>query len=173
MMVSEGIVLGAISIAVAVGLSAYWKIKENADRKRRDSFLVDRVAENLRKMAQYFLDVETTTVRNEEREVSASRMMRSLGSFYRRNEREMKDLLYQTRLYLPLWSGLPPEDRREIDGVLEMFSWLLYGYYQQALPEQLRQIDVVESREAFLEKKARVMTATDGLLRRYEAPRAK
>lgn len=171
-MVSEGIVLGSISIAVAVGLSAYWMIKENVDGEGRDS-IADRMAENLGKMAQYFLDVETTTVRNEEREVSASRMMRSLGSFYRRNEREMKDLLYQTRLYLPLWSGLPPEDRREIDGVLEMFSWLLYGYYRQALPEQLRQIGVVESREAFLEKKARVMTATDGLLRRYEAPRAK
>ena len=172
-MVSEAIMMGATSIVVAVGLSAYWKFKENADRKRRDSFFVDRVAENLRKMAQYFLDVETTTVRNEGREESVSRMMRSLGSFYHRNEQEMKDLLYQTRLCLPFWSALPPEDRREVDGVLDMFSWLLYGYYQQALPEQLRRIAVVESRDALFEKKRSVMEATDGLLRRHEAQRAK
>lgn len=148
-------------------------IKENADRKRRDSFLVDKVAENLGKMAQYFLDVRTAAVRDKEHEESASRMMRSLGSFYRRNEREMGDLLCQTRLYLPFRSSLPSEDMREVDGVVELFSWLLYGYYQPALPEQLRQIAVVESREAFLEKKACVMTAAGGLFRRYEAPRAK
>ena len=172
-MVSEAIMMGATSIAVAVGLCAYWKIKENADRRRRDSFFADRIAENLRRMAQYFLDVETTTVRNEGREESASRMMRSLGSFYHRNEQEMKDLLYQTRLYLPFWSALPPEDRREADGVLDMFSWLLYGYYQQALPEQLRRIAVVESRDALFDKKRSVMEATDGLLRRHEALSAK
>lgn len=172
-MVSEAIMMGATSIVVAVGLSAYWKFKENADRKRRDSFFVDRIAENLRKMAQYFLDVETTTVRNEGREESVSRMMRSLGSFYHRNEQEMKDLLYQTKLYLPFWSALPPEDKKEVDGVLELFSWLLYDYYQQALPEQLRRIAVVESREALFEKKRSLMEATDGLLRRHEALRAK
>ena len=172
-MVSEAIIMGVISLAVAVGLSVYWKLKENADRRRRDSFFVDRIAENLRKMAQYFLDVETTTVRNEEREESVSRMMRSLGSFYHRNEQEMKDLLYQTRLYLPFWSSLPPEDKKEVNGVLELFSWLLYDYYQQALPEQLRRIAVVESRDALFEKKRFVMEATDGLLRRHEALRAK
>ena len=171
-MVSEAIIMGVISIGIAVGLSAYWRGKEVADRRRRDSFFVGRIAENLRKMAQYFLDVETETVRNEEREKSASSMMRSLGSFYRRNEQEMKDILYQTRLYLPFWSDLPPEDRKEVDGVLELFSWLLYDYYQQALPEQLRQIVVVESRDALFEKKACVMEATDGLLRRHEKLRA-
>lgn len=172
-MVSEAIIMGAISIAIAVGLSAYWKIKENADRRRRDSFFVDQIAENLRKMAQYFLDVGTTTVRDEEREQSTSRMMKSLGSFYHRNEQEMKDLLYQTKLYLPFWSTLSPEDKKEVNGVLELFSWLLYDYYQQALPEQLREIAVVRSRDAFFEKKKRLMEATDGLLRRHETLRAR
>ena len=172
-MVSEAIMMGMAAIGIAVGLNLYWRRKEGADRRRHESFFVDRMAENLGKMAQYFLDVETTTVRNEEREESTSRMMKSLGSFYRRNGREMKDILYQTRLYLPLWSDLPPEDRKEVDGVLDLFSWLLYDYYQQSLPEQLRQIAVVESREAFFEKKACVMEATDGLLRRHEARRSK
>ena len=171
-MVSEAIIMGASSIGIAVGLSLYWRHKDNADRKRRDSFFVDRIAENLGKMAQYFLDVETETVRNEEREESTSGMMRSLGSFYHRNEQEMKDILYQTKLYLPFWSDLPPEDKKEVGGVLDLFSWLLYDYYQQALPEQLRKIAVVQSREAFIEKKACVMEATDSLLRRYEARRA-
>lgn len=172
-MVFETIVMGVISIGIAVGLNLYWKHKEGAERRKRDSFFVDRVAENLRKMAQYFLDVETETVRNEEREETASRMVKSLGSFYRRNEQEMKDILYQTKLYLPFWSDLPPEDKKEVDGVLNLFSWLLYDYYQQALPEQLRQIVVVQSRKSFFEKKACVMEATDSLLRRYEAYRTK
>lgn len=172
-MVSDAVAMGMASICIAVGLSLYWRRKENAERKRRDSFFVDRIAENLGKVVQYFLDVETETVRNEEREESAEGMERSLGSFYLRNGQEMRDILYQTRLYLPFWSDLPPEGRREADGVMDMFSWLLYGYYQQALPEQLRRIAVVGSREALLEKKARVVEAADSLLRRYEAQRAR
>ena len=172
-MVSDAVAMGMASICIAVGLSLYWRRKENAERKRRDSFFVDRIAENLGKVVQYFLDVETETVRNEEREESAEGMERSLGSFYLRNGQEMRDILYQTRLYLPFWSDLPPEGRREADGVMGMFSWLLYGYYQQALPEQLRRIAVVGSREALLEKKARVVEAADSLLRRYEAQRAR
>lgn len=171
-MVSEAVALGIVSIGIAVGLSAYWRIKDNADRRRRDALFVDRIAENVGKMAQYFLDVETETVRNEEREASAERMVRSLGSFYRRNGREMRDILYQTKLYLPFWSDLPPEGRKEADCVLDMFSWLVYGYYQQALPEQLRRIVVVNSRGALLEKKAGVVEAADSLLRRYGAQRA-
>lgn len=58
------------------------------------------------------------------------------------------------KLCLPFWSGLPPEGRKEADGVVDMFSWLVYGYYRQALPEQLRRIAVVGSREALLEKGA-------------------
>lgn len=172
-MVSEAVALGMVSIGIAVGLSAYWRIKDNADRRRRDSFFVDRIAENLGKMIQYFLDVETETVRNEEREASAEGMVRSLGSFYRRNGQEMRDILYQTRLYLPFWSDLPPEGRKEADGVLDMFSWLVYRYYQETLPERLRRIAVVNSRGALLEKKAGVVEAADSLLRRYGAQRAK
>ena len=172
-MVSEAVALGVVSIGIAVGLSGYWRIKDSADRKRRDALFVDRIAENVGKMAQYFLDVETETVRNEEREASAEGMVGSLGSFYRRNGQEMRDILYQTKLYLPFWSDLPPEGRKEADGMLDAFSWLVYGYYQEALPEQLRRIAVVGSRGALLEKKAGVMEAADSLLRRYGAQRAR
>lgn len=167
--VSEAVAMGSISIGIAVGLCAYWKIKEGRERRRRDAFFVARITENLRKMAQYFLDVESATVRGEDHAESASGMMRSLGSFYRRNEREMKDVLYQTKPYLPFWSELPPEDKRAVDGVLDLFSWLLYDYYQQALPEQPRRITVIDSREALFEKKACIMETADSLLRRYEA----
>ena len=54
-----------------------------------------------------------------------------------------------------------------------MFSWLVYGYYQEALPERLRRIAVVNSRGELLEKKAGVMEAADSLLRRYGAQWAK
>lgn len=167
----ETFIMGALGIGIAVGLNLYRNRKENAERRRRDAFFVMQITENLRKMAQYFLDVETKTVRDEGQDESATRMVRSLGAFYHRNEQEMKDVLHQTKLYLPFWSNLPPEDKQAVSEVLDLFTWLLYDYYQEALPESLRERMVVQSRGAFFEKKARLMDSTHDLLSRYEMDR--
>lgn len=164
----EAVIMGLLGIGIAVGLNLYRNHKEDIERKKRDEFFVVRITENLRKMAQYFLDVETKTVRDEGRDESTAGMMRSLGAFYRRNEQEMKDVLYQTKLYLPFWSKLPPEDKQAVSEVLDLFTWLLYDYYQGALPESLRERAVVQSRSAFFEKKTKLMDSTHDLLSRYE-----
>lgn len=118
------------------------------------------------------MDVGTTTVRSGEREEPPSGTTRPPGSLYRRNGREMRDLLCRARLCLPLWSSLPPEGMKEAAGVPDAFSWLVHGCYPQALPEQPRTIVAAESRKEFFEKKGRLMEAADGLLRRCEALRA-
>ena len=60
-------------------------------------FFVKQIRNNLKKMAQYFLDVEQKTTYQEEYETSNINMMRSLKTFYLRNEQEMKDVLYPNK----------------------------------------------------------------------------
>lgn len=159
------VIMGFVSIGIAIGLNVYWQRKEKQNRIKNEMFFVDQITINLRKMAQYFLDVEKTTQYNEEYEESNTRMMQSLKTFYLRNEQEMKDVLYQTKLYLPFWSALSATDKQTVNEVLDVFSWLLYDYYQSRLPESLRENTVIHSRNKLYEKKNWLMNTTDNLLR--------
>ena len=118
-------------------------------------------------MTQYFLDVERKTTYNEEQETSNTNMINSLRTFYLRNEQEMKDILYQTKLYLPFWSSLDATDKQTIDDILGVFSWLLYDYYQSNLPESIRENTIINSRKTLYEKKDWMMSTTDNLLQKY------
>lgn len=102
-------------------------------------------------MSSYFFTVESETKYGEDDEdggdESVSSMMESLHTFYTRHEQEMKDTLSQTRLYLPLWKSLSDEDRNAVIDTIDLFSWLLYEYYNQALPPSLRASNVLASRD--------------------------
>ena len=161
------IFLGVLSIVLAVGLNWYHYHKEKNTQIKNEIFFVDQIQNNLEKMAQYFLDVENKTKRNEEYEESSNNMMYELDTFYSRNEQEMKDILYQTKLYIPFWNNISVEDKKTINQVLDTFSWLLYDYYSTSLPESIRKIKVINSRQIFFDKKDLIMTNTDMLLQKY------
>lgn len=162
------LILGAVSISLAVGLNLYRNHQEEKRRRRDEEFFVRQIRANLYKMAQYFLEVEKATTHNEDYEVSNKSMMRSLKTFYLRNEQEMKDILYLSRLYLPLWRSLTPADKEEINKIFDTFSWLLYDYYSSSLPESICESAVLGSRSTLYRNKALVMDATDSILRKTE-----
>ena len=163
----DSIVLGLTSIGLAIGLSWYRNRQEKKTRERNEMFFVRQITENLKKMAQYFLDIERETQHNEEYEESNKMMMNALKTFYLRNDQEMKDVLYQTKLYLPFWSNLSPTDKQTVNDMLGVFSWLLYDYYPLSLPESLRENTVVNSRKTLYSKKEKMMTSTDEILQKY------
>lgn len=165
------IILGVISIALAIGINWYRNWQENKTRIRNELFFVDQTQENLKKMAQYFLDAEGETKYKEEEQEDNENMMNALQTFYLRNDQEMKDVLYQTKLYLPFWNRLAPQDKKTVNEILDVFSWLLYDYYPMSLPESVREITVINFRKTFLEKKDWMMNTTQGLLQKYQINR--
>jgi hypothetical protein len=156
--------LGITSIFLAIGINWYRNLQEDKRRKENERFFVKQIQNNLKKMAQYFLDVETETKRNEDASHNNDVMMMALKTFYLRNDQEMKDVLYQTKLYLPFWNTLSTEDKNDLNNILDVFSWLLYDYYPLSLPESMREITVTNSRKVFLEKKDYVMNTSHRLL---------
>lgn len=154
----------AVSIGLALGLTIYNIQRENGLRRRNEEFFAVQIKTNLSRMAQYFLSVERETTSNEEFETSTKDMMSSLKTYYVRHEQEMKDVLYQTKLYLPFWTSLSTHDKEVIEGVLDMFSWLLYEYYQPTLPESLCENKVLTSRREFYDNKERAMKNVDQIL---------
>ena len=118
--------------------------------KMHEEFFALQIVDNVQNMSNYFFTVENETKYGEEDEdggdESVSDMMESLHTFYTRHEQEMKDILYQTKLYLPLWKSLSPEDRNMVKETLDLFSWLLYDYYKPTLPSELRENNVLRSR---------------------------
>lgn len=167
-MVEPVYILGALSIALAIGLNVYRNHQETQRRIKSEEFFVKQIKDNLKKMAQYFLDVERTTTYNEDYETSNEDMMNSLKTFYRRNEQEMKDILYQSKLYLPFWGSLSPEDKANVNKIFDTFSWLLYDYYPSSLPESIRESTVLKSRSALYRNKDLVVDVTDSILRNTE-----
>ena len=163
------IILGGISIALAIGINWYRNWQDNKTRAKNELFFVEQIQNNLKKMAQYFLDVEGETKRNEEYETDTENMMNILHIFYLRYDQEMKDVLYQTKLYLPFWTSLSPKDKNTINKILNVFSWLLYDYYPMSLPESIRKITVINSRKTFLDKKDWMMNTTNELLNKYHS----
>jgi hypothetical protein len=164
------IILGVISIALAVGLSWYHIWQANKTRIRNEIFFVEQIQNNLKKMAQYFLDIEGETKYNEEYEENSQNMMNALDTFYLRHDQEMKDVVYQTKLYLPFWTELSPQDKTIVSKMLDVFSWLLYDYYPKSLPsESMRKITVINFRKTFSDKKEWMMTTTNELLNKYPA----
>lgn len=165
------IILGVISIALAIGINWYRNWQENETRTRNELFFVGQIQENMKKMAQYFLDVEGETKYKEEEQEDNENMMNALQTFYLRNDQEMKDVLYQTKLYLPFWSGLAPHDKKTVNEILDVFSWLLYDYYPTSLSESMRELTVINFRKTFLEKKDWMMNTTQDLLQKYQTNR--
>lgn len=168
MIVTEDISIGAIimgltSIGIAIGLNLYWRSKDRKEKKRNESIFAEKIMVNVNLMTQYFSDVEREVKINEDTEVTTDHILNSLKTFYRRNEQEMKDILYQTKLYLPFWSSLSPDNRREINNVLEMFTWLLYEYYQPWLPSSMCENILFTARESFMDKKRAVMASMESL----------
>ena len=159
--------LGVISIGLAVGINWYRNFQEDKRRIKNEMFFVGQIQENLKKMAQYFLDIEIETKRNEDESQNNDNMMMALQTFYLRNDQEMKDVIYQTKLYLPFWNTLSPEDKKDLNTILDVFSWLLYDYYPLSLPESMREITVNNSRKLFLEKKEYIMNTSHQLLGKY------
>lgn len=156
-----------VSIGLAVGINLYRNSKEDKERIKNEAFFVMRIKDNMKCMAQYFLDVERETTNGEEYEEDNENMMASLKTFYIRNEQEMKDVLYQTKLYLPLWTNLSTDDKATISDILDIFSWLLYDYYQSTLPESLRENKVLTSRTELYEKKESLMINTARIIQKY------
>lgn len=161
------ITLGSVSVGLAIGINWYRNIQENKIRKRNELFFVEQIQCNLKKMSQYFLDVEDETKYNEEFEEDTQNMMNVLNTFYLRHDQEMKDVLYQTKLYLPFWTSLSPEDKTTVNEILNVFSWLLYDYFPMSVPESMRKITVLNFRKTFSDKKNWMMSTTDELLNKY------
>ena len=161
------IILGAISVSLAIGLPVYFYWKEKKDKEKNELFFVERIQDNLSKMAQYFLSIDKETKFNESFEKNNQNMLDSLSSFYRRNEQEMKDILYQTKLYLPFWNSISIEDKRKVDEILNLFSWLLYDYFPSSVSESLRELSVINNRKPFANNKQFIMDNTDLLLKKY------
>ncbi len=159
--------LGIISIFLAIGINWYRNLQEDKKRKENERFFVKQIQNNIKKMTQYFLDAETETKRNEGESQNNNVMMMALQTFYLRNDQEMKDVIYQTKLYLPFWNTLSPEDKKDLNNILDIFSWLLYDYYPLSLPASVREITVNNSRKIFLEKKDYVMNTSQQLLEKY------
>ena len=158
------ILLGITGIGLAIGLSLYRNYQEKQTRIKNEAFFVKQITSNLKRMAQYFLDVEQKTTYNEEQEISTHNMMSLLKTFYLRNEQEMKDTLYQTKLYLPFWSSLSAVDKQTVNEILGTFSWLLYDYYPSSLPESIRKNAVINSRQTLYDKKNWIIHTTDNIL---------
>lgn len=156
-----------LSIGLAVGLTLYHNNRENKLKKRNEEFFVMQITDNLEKMAQYFLDVERETTQDEEYATSNEHLMSALKSYYTRHEQEMKDILYQTKLYIPFWTNLPTHDKQTITDILDLFSWLLYDYYQPALPELLCENTVLNSRDVLFTKKDSIMNNTNQILSKH------
>jgi len=159
--------LGIISISLAIGLNLYHTDKANKTRTRNELFFVEQIQNNLKKMSQYFLDVEDETKHNEEYEENTQNIVNALNTFYLRHDQEMKDVLYQTKLYLPFWVSLSPDDKTTVNEILNVFSWLLYDYFPMSVPESMRKITVLNFRKIFSDKKDWMMTTTDELLNKY------
>ena len=159
--------LGIVSIFLAIGINWYRNFQEDKRRQENERFFVKQIQYNIKKMAQYFLDVETETKRNEDKAQNNDVMMMALKTFYLRNDQEMKDVIYQTKLYLPFWNTLSTDDKNDLNNILDVFSWLLYDYYPLSLPESMREITVNNSRKIFLEKKEYVMNTSQQLLEKY------
>lgn len=156
-------ILGAISMGLAIGLNIYRNYTEEKRRKEDEKFFVKQIKTNLRTMEGYFLNVEEATTHYDEYG-STEDVMRSLKTFYHRNEQEMKDILHQSKLYLPFWSTLTPEKKETVNKIFETFSWLLYDYYPSGLPESIRKTAVTTSRSKLISKKEWVVNATDNIL---------
>ena len=149
-------------ISVALGclsfvLTMVFFFQNRRREKMHEEFFALQITENVKSMSGYFLTVENETKYGEEDEdggeESVDSMMESLHTFYTRHEQEMKDILYQTKLYLPLWRSLSQEDRNVVNDTLGLFSWLLYEYYNSALPSSLRENNVLGSRDILNAKK--------------------
>ena len=153
-----------VSVGLALGLTMYNQRRETRLRRRHEEFFILQIKNNLKRMEQYFLSVEMETTRGEEFEPSTDDMMRSLKTYYIRHEQEMKDVLYQTKLYLPFWTSLTTDDKKMIEGVLDMFAWLLYEYYQPMLPESLCENKVLASRQDLFDNKKRAISDVDRIL---------
>lgn len=162
------IILGVLSIFLAIGINWYRNWQENKTRARNEQFFIEQIRSNLKKMAQYFLDVEDETTHNEEYEENNKQMMNALETFYKRHDQEMKDVLYQTKLYLPFWTELSFQDKKVVNELLNVFSWLLYDYYPVSLPQSIREITVTNFRKDFLDKKDWMMNTTNQLLSKYQ-----
>ena len=52
------ILLGITGIGLAIGLSLYRNYQEKQTRIKNEAFFVKQITSNLKRMAQYFLDVE-------------------------------------------------------------------------------------------------------------------
>lgn len=157
------IALGITGIGLAVGMSTHQKRQEERRRVEHEKFFEKQIRDNLLKMAQYFLVVENKTTYNEDFDSSDDEMMKSLNMFYRRNEQEMKDILYQSKLYLPFWASLSSADRKNINKIFDLFSWLLYDYYPDRLPESIRKSSVLRARTTFHRNKNLVMNTINSI----------
>lgn len=157
------IIMGLTSIGIAIGLNLYWRRKDRNEKKRNESIFAEKIMTNINMMGAYFSAVERETKIDEDTEVTTDHIMNSLKTFYIRNEQEMKDILYQTKLYLPFWSSLSPDNRKEINSVLSMFTWLLYEYYQPRLPSSMRKNVLFAARKSFMDKKKAVMATVENL----------
>ena len=169
-MFSENLVpisLGVVAIILAVGINLYRNWQENKTKRKNELFFIEQIQKNLKKMAQYFLDIENETKHNEEYTEDNHHMMVALDTFYLKHKREMNDVLSQTKLYLPFWTSLLPQDKTTVHELLDVFSWVLYDYYSKNSPESLREITIINSRNTFLDKKNLMMTAADELLKKY------
>lgn len=155
--------MGSISIGIAIGLNMYWRGKDKKERKRNESIFAEKIMTNIGMMATYFSDIEREVKIDEDTEATTDHIMNSLKTFYMKNEQEMKDILYQTKLYLPFWSSLSSDNRKEVNSVLEMFTWLLYEYYRPWLPHSMRESALFGARKLLIDKKKVVMTTVENL----------
>lgn len=159
------IFLGILGIVIALSLSYYHFYSDHKRRINDEKFFVVQIKDNLRQMSQYFLDVENVSTYNEQFDDDASADL--VNDFYLRKLQEMKDLLYQTKLYLPFWKTLSPSDKSTVNALLNEFSWLLYDFYPLHLPKSIRKINLINSQKLFHTKKENVMENTHGLLQKY------
>lgn len=133
----------------------------------KEVFFSGPVKINLKKISQYFLDVERATTYNEEYEEDSKNMMIELNTFYEKNSQDMEEIFKQTTIGFLAWHSLSSKDEPIMIKILETFAWLRNDYYPMSKLESTRKDIVLGFRDTFYEKKDWLMIATNDLLKKY------
>lgn len=144
--------LGIASIGVAIGMSIFMLKRDAFRRDKEEKFYADEIKENLRKITQYFLTINSLSSSYRGYESSDNEITLSLEDYYVRHHQEMVDLQNITKLYLTQWRGLDHEKKELVKKILEEFAWLSYEYYPLHLPDAIKKSRWQSSEEKFNEK---------------------
>lgn len=149
------LILGAIGILIAIGLSGYLHHLDKKRRHEEEEYHSEIIKENINKISEYYDKIEEMST-NDRFDIP-DEISKDLNNYYTRKQSEMKDLISYTNLYLTQWKSLSVDDKKIAENILKKFSWIIYDYYPMNLPEETRNREWQSNKSTLFENKEELM----------------